>query len=355
MDADEAQIARGDATEARRWANYFEVGYNAYEVVLHFGQFYAHNGEVQWHTRIVTHPAYAGEFLETLRASLEGYERAFPAGKGGQMPNEVQYKLTLAVKDGPKLDLSDTVKVDAYDKVEFELRSQQSQTVDLQPTDPAPQVHFLVVQSKPDAKADPTDTKTVWYTVDGGASPIALASSHALVGKGVINLLAKTPKTLTFTNKRDTTVTITCLVGRDNKPEPPAGGGPGGGGGAGYPGGGGGTPYPGGGGGGGEVPPSGGGGTSYPGGGGGGGGTTPYPGGGGGGGTTPYPGGGGGGGTTQYPGGGGGGTTQYPGGGGGGGGTTQYPGGGGGGETPGNPGGQKPTYPSGSENPPQRR
>src|SRR6476646_9083259 len=113
MDADDARNARGNALEARRWANYFEVGYNAYEVVLHFGQFYVHNGEVHWHTRIVTHPVYAGEFLKTLRTSLDEYERAFLAGKGGEMPNEVQYKLTLAVKDGPKLDVSDTVKVDA--------------------------------------------------------------------------------------------------------------------------------------------------------------------------------------------------------------------------------------------------
>ena len=56
---DDAHGVRVDAFEPRRWANYFEVGYNAYEVVLHFGQFYAHNGDVQWHTRIVTHPAYA--------------------------------------------------------------------------------------------------------------------------------------------------------------------------------------------------------------------------------------------------------------------------------------------------------
>ncbi len=58
-----------------RYANYFSVGYNAVEVLLDFGQFYAEAGEPRMHTRIVTSPIYARALLDTLRTSLEGYER----------------------------------------------------------------------------------------------------------------------------------------------------------------------------------------------------------------------------------------------------------------------------------------
>src|SRR5215208_1125230 len=202
MDADEHREDRADAPGERRWANYFEVGYNALEVLLKFGQFYAHNGKVQWHTEIVTHPAYAGELLTTLRDSLEQHERAFPAGKGGQMPNEVSYKVNLAVKDGPKLELSDTtLRVDAYDKVEFELRPNKHQQVDLQPTGTSARVHFLLIQSKPDPKGDPTDVERVYYTVNGGSKQVFLSNDHALLGKGVIELLGDAPKWLLFHNK----------------------------------------------------------------------------------------------------------------------------------------------------------
>lgn len=60
-----------------KYVNYFEVGHNAFEFVLDFGQCYVGNQEPQLHTRIVTSPAYAKAFLETLRESVEQYERKF--------------------------------------------------------------------------------------------------------------------------------------------------------------------------------------------------------------------------------------------------------------------------------------
>ena len=60
-----------------RYVNYFEVGHNAFEFILDFGQSYLGNQEAQLHTRIVTSPAYAKAFLETLRESVEQYERSF--------------------------------------------------------------------------------------------------------------------------------------------------------------------------------------------------------------------------------------------------------------------------------------
>jgi hypothetical protein len=59
-------------TEARegRYANHLEVGHNAEEVVMDFGQVF--EGEPPLvHTRIVTHPSFAREMVEVLNESLE--------------------------------------------------------------------------------------------------------------------------------------------------------------------------------------------------------------------------------------------------------------------------------------------
>lgn len=62
-----------------RYANYFQVGHNAFEFVLDFGQFYHDSQEGQVHTRIVTGPVYALAFFETLRASITQYEQIYGA------------------------------------------------------------------------------------------------------------------------------------------------------------------------------------------------------------------------------------------------------------------------------------
>lgn len=60
-----------------KYANYFKVGHNAFEFVLDFGQSYSEDQEPQLHTRIITSPAYAKAFLDTLQESLVHYERTF--------------------------------------------------------------------------------------------------------------------------------------------------------------------------------------------------------------------------------------------------------------------------------------
>ena len=60
-----------------RYANDFQVGYNAFEFVIDFGQFYPENTEAKFHTRIITGPAYAKVLSETLRGALEQYEQTF--------------------------------------------------------------------------------------------------------------------------------------------------------------------------------------------------------------------------------------------------------------------------------------
>jgi hypothetical protein len=65
-----------------RYANYFEIGHNAFEFLLDFGQHYADcpspdTRTVQLHTRIITGPVYAKALLALLAESVTQHERLF--------------------------------------------------------------------------------------------------------------------------------------------------------------------------------------------------------------------------------------------------------------------------------------
>jgi len=66
----------GNDPEAR-YSNYFHIGFNAFEVILEFGQHYEGDEEPSMHTRIVTAPAYAAGLLELLQTALADYEQKF--------------------------------------------------------------------------------------------------------------------------------------------------------------------------------------------------------------------------------------------------------------------------------------
>jgi hypothetical protein len=60
-----------------RYANYFKIGYNAFELIIDCGQCYADDAAPQLHTRIITSPAYGKALLKTLSDSLEEYEKKY--------------------------------------------------------------------------------------------------------------------------------------------------------------------------------------------------------------------------------------------------------------------------------------
>jgi hypothetical protein len=64
-----------------RYSNFFKVGYNAFEVVIEFGQAYGDCGDEKIHTRIVTTVPYANALCELLRSTLEEH-----AGNYGPHP-----------------------------------------------------------------------------------------------------------------------------------------------------------------------------------------------------------------------------------------------------------------------------
>jgi len=68
---------QGDDGVVARYANYLEIGENAAEFVLGFGQSYSESEEVQIHTRIVTSPPYAKAFLRLLQEAIDLHEGVY--------------------------------------------------------------------------------------------------------------------------------------------------------------------------------------------------------------------------------------------------------------------------------------
>jgi hypothetical protein len=83
-------MPRQTADATGRYSNFFKVGYNAFEVLLDFGQSYMDGDGESVHTRIVTSPAYAKALSELLIESLRYYEANY--GQIPQAPEEVRAK-----------------------------------------------------------------------------------------------------------------------------------------------------------------------------------------------------------------------------------------------------------------------
>lgn len=69
-----------------RYANYFKIGYNAFEFLIDFGQIYNEDEveKVQLHTRIITSPVYAKTLLKLIQDSITQCEHTF-----GPIPDEI--------------------------------------------------------------------------------------------------------------------------------------------------------------------------------------------------------------------------------------------------------------------------
>jgi hypothetical protein len=75
---DEKISKKGSARSSRalmaRYANYFEVGHNAYEFLVDFGQFHPEAGAVALHTRIALGPIHAKMLSQMFGHAVLKYE-----------------------------------------------------------------------------------------------------------------------------------------------------------------------------------------------------------------------------------------------------------------------------------------
>jgi hypothetical protein len=75
--SDDLHDGKEDSELEGRYANYFQVGHNAFEFILEFGQVYRGGDPPSLHTRIIANPAYAKEFLQVLGNALNAYQHTF--------------------------------------------------------------------------------------------------------------------------------------------------------------------------------------------------------------------------------------------------------------------------------------
>lgn len=78
------QRKKGGGSLEARYANYLQIGYSQEELVLEFGQAYNEShGDPMIHTRLVTTPLFAREFLRLLEQSVQEFERDRGSQGGG--------------------------------------------------------------------------------------------------------------------------------------------------------------------------------------------------------------------------------------------------------------------------------
>lgn len=66
-----------------RYFNYFKIGFNAFEFLLEFTQYY-HDRDANNKTVMITNPIYAKDLLRVLQNSIDQYEKSFGVIKEGE-------------------------------------------------------------------------------------------------------------------------------------------------------------------------------------------------------------------------------------------------------------------------------
>lgn len=123
------------------------------------------------------------------------------------MPEKINWMLNVQVIGGPKLSDSQTVEVDAYDKIEVTIEAGAAdKEVQVQPGGSG-QVQFLLIRS-----SQYKDTLT--YKVNDSTNVVKLNALQLFMGDGAVGLLDPAPEKLLFSNEMGEDVLIHILVGR---------------------------------------------------------------------------------------------------------------------------------------------
>ena len=127
------------------------------------------------------------------------------------MPEKINWGVSVQIVGGPKIAASQTVSVDAYDKIEVVVADgTDGKEVQVQPGG-AGQVQFLLIGSN---KYDAALTYSVNAPEANQDDRIKLDALQVLIGEGAVGLLGDSPQTLYFYNHVGQDAAIQILVGR---------------------------------------------------------------------------------------------------------------------------------------------
>jgi hypothetical protein len=130
--------------------------------------------------------------------------------------NEINWKLDLQVKEGPKFSLNDVIKVEAYDKVDVVVPARGELVVNVQSGEQEA-VELILIHRTTAPEAE-EGSNTLWYRVGNSTEKVYLKSVHVLLGPGSVKLLSMAPNCLNFKNTHSNDISVTILVARRNSP-----------------------------------------------------------------------------------------------------------------------------------------
>jgi hypothetical protein len=131
--------------------------------------------------------------------------------------NDVQWQVTLKVKDGPTFAPTAMTTVDAYERVDVDIAVGKEVESNIQPAE-LPALQMLYIE-RTDAKGDPKSSESLKYTLvpPGGSEEqrgwIRLDHVHVIMGD-IIQLLKTAPKKVYFKSELSTPAKVTVLIGR---------------------------------------------------------------------------------------------------------------------------------------------
>jgi hypothetical protein len=141
--------------------------------------------------------------------------------------NDITYTLSVKVANpvGPTFAATETLKVEAYDRIDVEIRMGKSVTVRI-PQNDKRELQMLLIQRTPlDPKSDAaTNLGKLTYQVGNSGCwiPLDSTASHFAFGAGFVQLAAQVPADITFKNEQDQTVTVTIFIARKASMDPAA-------------------------------------------------------------------------------------------------------------------------------------
>jgi hypothetical protein len=118
---------------------------------------------------------------------------------------KIVWSLSAQVSGGPAIAASNTLTVDAYDKIGVTLEPNETKKAEVQPGG-ADRVRFLLIS------ADQFGEDLTFKVADG--ADIKLEAPLVLIGDGAVELLDKPPQNISFTNGTQNRVNIEVIVGR---------------------------------------------------------------------------------------------------------------------------------------------
>lgn len=125
------------------------------------------------------------------------------------MAEVINITVSAKIKSGPIISFSESLNVDAYDKLDVTVAPGAPSTIQLLPLGTT-SVHFLLIQSS-------QYSDQISYMVNGAGSTIILDTPQNFIGLGSLAALddVNDPATLVFTNSLAEDVNIQIFIGRN--------------------------------------------------------------------------------------------------------------------------------------------